>query len=321
MDCFKKKFFCSIICIIILNFFVGSVFASEEPIKLATSITPQTVTVNGITYEKLDLQGGLNLSANTNSTGGRDFVYNTQRTGYYTYLPDSLQYRYLIGVSNKSSWNDDVLVGICFSDSIPRSGGVGSAAQYFYKQAFNLYDRNETMSFTSFDCPGGSFAYLYINNTLSIRPENLSIWRSVDKNDISSINSNLENIDDSINNMTNTITDSNITNVDTDLPSDSTSDVTESGFANIFDNIRENFTTDNQQSATITIPFTNKSFVISKESVYGEADLGFLEDLIKTFWWFTISIFIVKDISKKVQKIKEGNIENIQNTNIKEDLL
>lgn len=287
MDYFKQileKIFWAIFIILTIFSLINSpVFASEESIKLATSITPQTVTVNGITYEKLDLQGGLNLSANTNSTGGRDFVYNIQRTGYYTYLPDSLQYRYLIGVSNKSSWNDEVLVGICFSDSIPRSGGVGSSAQYFYKQAFNLYDRNETMSFTSFDCPGGSFAYLYINNTLSIRPESLSIWRSKDKNDISSVNSNLENIDDSINNMTNTITDSNITNVDTDLPSNSTSDVTESGFANIFDNIRENFTTDNQQSATITIPFTGKSFVISKETVYGEADLRFFRRFYKDF--------------------------------------
>ena len=277
MDYFNKiakKIFLLVFFIIILVFLIGSpAFASEEPIKLATTISPQTVVINGVTYEKLDLQGGLNLSANSNSSGGRDFVFNTNRSGYYTYLPDSLQYRYLIGVTNKSNWNDEVLVGICFSDNIPRSGGTGSSAQYFYKQSFNLYDRNETMSFTSFDCPGGSFAYIYINNTLSIRPSGLSIWRSRDKNDVSSINSNLENINDSINNMTNTITDSNITDVDTDLPSDSTSNITDDGFTNIFDNIRENFTTDKHQSATITIPFTNKSFTISKDSVYGEADL------------------------------------------------
>lgn len=48
---------------------------------------------------------------------------------------------------------------------------------------------------------------------------------------------------------------------------------------------------------------------------------GFLEDLINAFWWFTISIFIVKDISNKIQKIKEGNLDSIQNTNIKEDML
>ena len=44
-------------------------------------------------------------------------------------------------------------------------------------------------------------------------------------------------------------------------------------------------------------------------------------NFIEVFWWYIISRFIIKDISKKITKIKSGNIENIENNNIKEDML
>lgn len=120
-----------------------------------------------------------------------------------------------------------------------------------------------------------------------------------------------------------TITDSNISQdtADYSLPSDSTNDITQDGFGSIFDRIRATFTSGSATPITITIPFTNRSFTISKQSVFGSANLGIVGTLIQSFWWFVVSLFIVKDIFKKIEAIKSGNIEFAETTNIKEDIL
>lgn len=120
-----------------------------------------------------------------------------------------------------------------------------------------------------------------------------------------------------------TITDSSISQNSSDytLPTDSTNDITNDGFTSIFDRIRSTFTTGSSTPAVINIPFTNKSFTISKASVFGSANLGIVQTIIEAFWWFVVSVFIVKDIFKKIEKIKTGNIEFTETTNIKEDIL
>lgn len=111
-------------------------------------------------------------------------------------------------------------------------------------------------------------------------------------------------------------------NVDSStLPSDTTQDITDSGFNNIFQTLYNTFTAGTAQDLVINIPFTSKSFVINTQNVYGNANLGLVKTLIQTFWYFIISYFIVQDIGKKINKIKSGNIENIQEDNIKEDML
>ncbi len=133
-------------------------------------------------------------------------------------------------------------------------------------------------------------------------------------NSINDVNNSVKDINDSINN-------SDI-NVDSStLPSDDTVDVTSDGFNNIFNQIYTTFTSNTSKDLVITIPFTNKSFTINSSNVYGNANLGFVKTLIEAFWYFVISYFIVKDISKKINKIKSGDIEHVEENNIKEDLL
>ena len=43
--------------------------------------------------------------------------------------------------------------------------------------------------------------------------------------------------------------------------------------------------------------------------------------IIEAFWWYLISRFIIKDVANKISKMKSGNIEDIENSNIKEDML
>lgn len=128
------------------------------------------------------------------------------------------------------------------------------------------------------------------------------------------INSSINNVDTSINN-------SDVSADSSSLPTDNTTDITENGFNNIFNQLYNTFTTQTAQDLVITIPFTKKTFTINSKTVYAGANLGFVKTLIETFWYFIISYFIVQDIAKKINKIKSGDIENVQEDNIKEDLL
>ena len=112
-----------------------------------------------------------------------------------------------------------------------------------------------------------------------------------------------------------------VTSSSSDLPSDSTGDITSDGFNNIFNELYNTFTKGTAKDLVIEIPFTGKSFTVNKSTVYGGADLGIVGVLINSFWYFVISYFIVQDISKKINTIKSGNIEDVQKDNIKEDML
>lgn len=46
-----------------------------------------------------------------------------------------------------------------------------------------------------------------------------------------------------------------------------------------------------------------------------------IKNLASVVWYFIISLFIVKDIAKRINKIKSGNIDDVCNSNIKEDIL
>lgn len=133
-----------------------------------------------------------------------------------------------------------------------------------------------------------------------------------------------QQISDSTNQITNTLTDNNVDNIDTsDLQNqDTTDDITQNGFNSIFTTIQNAFLDNTSKSIVFEVPFTDKSFTISKSTIYGEfSSLNTIESFASMVWYFLISLFIVKDISKKISKIKSGDIDNIQNDNIKEDLL
>lgn len=157
-----------------------------------------------------------------------------------------------------------------------------------------------------------------INNKLSSISDAILKKQDEIKNEVTNqgnqINSSINNVDTSINN-------SDVSADSSSLPTDNTSDITSDGFNNIFNQLYNTFTSQTAQDLVITIPFTNKSFTINSKTVYGGANLGFVKTLIEMFWYFIISYFIVQDIAKKINKIKSGDIENVQEDNIKEDLL
>lgn len=133
-------------------------------------------------------------------------------------------------------------------------------------------------------------------------------------------------IDSSTNEITNTITDNDVSDIEVDefedIATNVTDDPTANGFNNIFDTIRNALVNENTEPLKITIPFTDKSFEISAQSVYNNFS-GFdtIKNLASVVWYFIISLFIVKDIAKRINKIKSGNIDDVCDSNIKEDIL
>lgn len=129
-------------------------------------------------------------------------------------------------------------------------------------------------------------------------------------------NSSQNVVDNMNNNDTSEVDISGITN------SDTTVDITQDGFNSIFTTLQTYFTSNNGGSLTLTIPFVNKSITISKATVYGHfKQLSTVENLASIVWYFVISLYIVKQVQKMINKIKSGNLEDVVDNNIKADIL
>ena len=131
------------------------------------------------------------------------------------------------------------------------------------------------------------------------------------------INENLEDLND-------TITDDTIESTASDLPSTNVTDPTQNGINNIFQSIYNAFCIGQAQDIIFPIPFTNKSITLSPNYVKDmltNNNATWIYTLIQAFWGYLIGRFIVYDVMKKINKIKSGDIEQLETSNIKGDML
>lgn len=129
---------------------------------------------------------------------------------------------------------------------------------------------------------------------------------------------------EAINENNNFIKDDSISDDNFVLPDDSSNDISKQGIENIFDLLYNSFTSGEAQDIVLPVPFTGKNIVIPSdylENIFNNSNFNFLLMFIHAFYYFIVSSFIVIDIQKKFDKIKSGNIENLQNDNIKADML
>lgn len=128
----------------------------------------------------------------------------------------------------------------------------------------------------------------------------------------------------SIDNINNTITDSTVDSSSIELPTDNTNDPTQSGVDNIFQTIYNSFTSGTAQDIVFPIPNTNKNITLPASYTYDSLNnnnASWVIDIIQAFYWYIIARYIIVDIMQKIRKIKQGNLDNIENSNIKEDML
>ena len=141
---------------------------------------------------------------------------------------------------------------------------------------------------------------------------------------LSDISNNQKETTQAIENLENTITNSNIDDSSIDLPIDNSTDITQDGLNGIFTSIYNAFCVGQPQDIVFPIPFTNKSITLQPNYVrnmLNSVGATWVITIIEAFWWYLISRYIIKDITSKITKIKSGNIESIENTNIKGDML
>lgn len=63
------------------------------------------------------------------------------------------------------------------------------------------------------------------------------------------------------------------------------------------------------------IPYNLTSNALSGSS------FNWVTNIISIFWYYIVARYILIDIINKFEKIQTGNIENLENENIKEDML
>lgn len=109
-----------------------------------------------------------------------------------------------------------------------------------------------------------------------------------------------------------------------DLPSISVNDPTQDGIGTIFQALYNAFCTGNAQNIVFPIPFTNKNITLDPyyvQNMLQQNNASWVLTFIQAFWGYLFGRFIIKDMASKIRKIKSGNIEGLQDTNIKEEML
>lgn len=233
---------------------------------------------------------------------------------FYFSIPNLVpgeKYTFYFTVNNTSS-----VSSFPFSFAIC-SSPPGNNVPYYHARSSTLGTSSPTKTFNFTFTANNTTMYFLYNYSGYM---NVSAYLVRGFTGLEGVNDSVNNLNQSVENTHQTITDSSVT-VDTDLPQDNTQDITESGFNSIFTTIKNTFTSSSFQDLVLFIPFTGKSFTINFANVYGGFNSGIVGTLITLFWWYLVSVFIVKDISNKISKIKSGNMESIENTNIKEDIL
>lgn len=143
-------------------------------------------------------------------------------------------------------------------------------------------------------------------------------------NDIQTIIQIMQDIKAEQQEMSDYLQSDDTSEVDTSLPTESVEDPTEALWGDLFTSIRTAATSNTPQYVSITIPFINYSFtfspVESSPMTQLRGKMKPLYDLIIASWWFGASLWIIRDIHKYLEDIKNGDITSRDN-NIKTEVL
>lgn len=150
------------------------------------------------------------------------------------------------------------------------------------------------------------------------------------KNNTDKINDKLDGISGEINEVNNSINNINnflsgdITKDSDDIKGSLTIDTSEIDdpsedfFTWVFNQIQNVFTSTEDQSFNFKL-FTENEYTVSSSQIYVPESV--IKTLIGLAGTFGIYYWIIKDVRKTINKIKEGNIQNLGNEDITANLL
>lgn len=133
----------------------------------------------------------------------------------------------------------------------------------------------------------------------------------------------LDNINSSINDTNDFLKDDSYDQqgIADSMPSNTgVNDVTEQPLDNLFNSLRNAFTSTDYVDLVIDLPFVNQSITIPYDFISSHIPTSIVS-LIQLVYWFVISRFIFKDINSYISKLKSGDITDSHEGNIKADML
>lgn len=158
-----------------------------------------------------------------------------------------------------------------------------------------------------------------------------------DKQLLGNINDNINTTNNNINNLNNTQQQTN-NKIDNLTESITSSDFNESEAEGLFANFGQGMViTDNTHleelflilynafcnnqiiNLEFDMPFTNNHVVISSENISSNYPQA-LVNIVHLFVWGMIGLYIIKDIRTMINKVAEGNIENVS-SDVKKEVL
>lgn len=141
------------------------------------------------------------------------------------------------------------------------------------------------------------------------------------ENEIKDTNDKLDNVNNSINETNDFLQDTTVNDSDFVLPSLDVSDPTANFFDTVFMGLYNAITSDEEQ--TISFKVMDYDVVLNSADFNFLSSSGFsvLSSLLNTAWIFGIGMFILKDVRKIIETIKNGEIDKIGKTDIKADVM
>ena len=284
------------------------IIPATNPLQTSPFIENQSTTIENWSFDYLNIDSG--------SVG---YVYYDDLLDITSYADLNLKYTYdgitysqIIPSGFLGDWSDSN-----FTLSIPKTWLLSNVNIQNGKTVdFYLEVKKQNVS---------DNIYYLGTYTLSLTSaEQEQIQQASDKALQGEILQSQQETNNKLDTLDNTINNSNVDFSGSDLPSDSTQDITADGVNGIFTSIYNAFCVGNAQDIVFPIPFTNKNITINANYVsqsLTNANATFIITIIQAFWWYLISRFIIKDVMDKINKIKGGNIENIETTNIRGDML
>lgn len=143
-------------------------------------------------------------------------------------------------------------------------------------------------------------------------------------NSLNEINSGISDINSGIGDMNNFMQDGsyNQDDITSNMPSNSdVSDITAESLDQIFNNIKDAFTSSSYKDVEIKLPFVKSGSIVIPADLTSKYVPSIILNLVQMFYWFLISRFIYKDVTNYIDKLKSGDVFNGTDTNIKADML
>ena len=294
-------------------------------------ITTTDSSIINWSFDTLNITGG---SLSTNYVAWLNFDYEGNRysfslnpfmsttSGLYFSIPRNVITQYIV-VRNGSTISFDITL---------RGNGENLNVLNYNLGTYTLSLTSQEETTINEDSNKEIISSLYntgqeINNSINQQTTIIQEQTNAINNQTNAINNQTDKIEEqtnAINEQTDYLQDDTINNNSIYLPQDNSNDITQDGLNGIFTTIYNAFCTGQAQDIVFPIPFTNKNITLQANYVRNmltNSNSTWVITIIEAFWWFLISRYIIKDITNKITKIKSGNIEDIETTNIKGDML